>query len=70
MTATWTTPRTARKTHPCSGTCAAYIRPGDRYLEHRAAPGGELGYEGWVRMAECADCARTYGRPITTSTED
>ena len=43
---------------------AVYIRPGDRYLHHVASPGGDLGFLGWSRYAECAPCAETYGRPI------
>ena len=65
MTATWTTKRTARKPRRCAG-CDAAIRPGDRYLQHTAAPGGELGYEKWQRMSECSECAARYGRSVTS----
>jgi hypothetical protein len=59
--------RTARKTHICctkAYRCPGVIRPGERYLEHVASPGGDLGLTGWGRLAECAPCAETYGRPI------
>lgn len=42
------------------------IKRGDVYLEWTEFPGGEAGYADHaghpVRMAECADCARRYGR--------
>ena len=57
--------RTARKPHyaPC---CRQWIKPGDVYLEHKEFPGGDAGYADNaghpVRMPECAECARRYGR--------
>ena len=42
------------------------IKPGDAYLEWTEFPGGEAGYADYaghpVRMAECGECARRYGR--------
>lgn len=58
-----TTPRTARKPHRCQSDAEHRIRPGERYLEHVAAPQhGDLGNDHWWRLAECADCARRYDR--------
>lgn len=58
--------RRARKRHPgCGGHCRA-IQPGELYVEHTEFPGGESGYADGaghpVRSAECADCAKRYGR--------
>jgi len=63
-----TTPRTARRAHPCQhrgsyplANCR--IQPGDRYLELVASPEhGDLGNQGWWRMAECAVHAEFHGR--------
>lgn len=63
-----TTSRIARKSHPCTyrgsypfGHCQ--IKPGDRYLEVVASPEhGDLGNQGWWRMAECGVHAEFYGR--------
>lgn len=58
---TRTTPRVARKHHTCD--CRAPIRPGERYLEHVAAPDApDLGNSQWWRLAECAECATRRGR--------
>ncbi|HZP49645.1 hypothetical protein [Actinocrinis sp.] len=59
--------RTARKSHVCTTGalgCVGVIRPGDRYLMHVASPGGDLGLVSWGRLAECANCAELYGRPV------
>lgn len=59
--------RTARKNHTCTTRalgCVGVIRRGDRYLMHVASPGGDLGLVSWGRLAECANCAELYGRPI------
>src|SRR5690349_20563113 len=61
--------RVARTSRPC-GSCPEYarIQPGDVYLEHTAfpGPGDDAGYATTaghpVRLAECADCARRFGR--------
>ena len=57
-----TTRRLARKPHICTG--GHLIAAGERYLEHVAAPGGELGYLTWQRIAECRECAERYGRSV------
>lgn len=63
-----TTPRIARKPHPCTYRGSypfahCQIRPGDRYLEIVASPEhGDLGNQGWWRMAECDVHAEFYGR--------
>lgn len=61
--------RVARSPKRCSETAlweGHPIGPGDVYLEWTEFPGGESGYADHaghpVRMAECADCARRYGR--------
>ncbi len=61
-----TTHRTSRRHRRCDG-CKALITPGERYLEHVAAPDpfGELGNVSWWRLAECSNCAERYGRPTT-----
>lgn len=57
--------RTARKPHTCS-RCHTQIRPGTRYLSTVASPNhDDLGNTGWWRIAECAACAATCGRPVT-----
>jgi hypothetical protein len=57
--------RTARKPHTCS-RCHTQIQPGTRYLAAAASPNhDDLGNEGWWRIAECATCAKTCGRPVT-----
>lgn len=57
-----TTARTARKPHRCM-TALCHIHPGDRYLEMVASPDhDDLGNLGWMRSAECANCAHRYGR--------
>ncbi|MCZ4557933.1 hypothetical protein O4215_20440 [Rhodococcus maanshanensis] len=72
--------RVARKARlACGGYCRR-IQPGEVYLEHTEFPGGDAGYADAaghpVRMAECADCARRYGRgplladPVTAITEE
>jgi len=58
-----TVTRTARKPHQCS-SCDGWIKRGQRYLSHTMSPGGDMGYIGWNRIAECAGCAERYGRPI------
>lgn len=40
--------RTARKRHTCS-QCRKPIEPGQRYIDSRLPPGGEMGYSGWLR---------------------
>ena len=56
--------RTARKPRRCSNGHA--IHPGDRYIEHKEFPGGDAGHADSaghpVRMSECGDCAKRYGR--------
>lgn len=66
---TATVARRARTPRRCD-TCAAPIRPGDRYLSHVASPyHGELGNTGWWRYAECGACAERYGRgPLVVAT--
>lgn len=58
-----TVTRTARIPHQCA-SCDRYIRRGQRYLSHTHGPGGDMGFIGWNRIAECAACAERYGRPI------
>jgi predicted RNA-binding Zn-ribbon protein involved in translation (DUF1610 family) len=53
----WSIARTASKPKQCDG-CYRQIVPGERYVEHRAAPGGELGYDHWVALRECARCTQ------------
>lgn len=59
---------TARKTHHCrteSRACTGPIGPGEVYLRHTAYPGHDalgLDCEAPQSMAECAACARLYGR--------
>jgi hypothetical protein len=48
--AAFTTERTAHKPHKCSQCCGT-IHPGERYESTVITPGGELGYEGWSRLA-------------------
>lgn len=50
----------ARKGHRC-GSCAGRIHPGERY--HRWTGTGDL-WDGIARLAECAECAARYGRPV------
>lgn len=59
------TPRRSRRHRRCDG-CKGEIQPGDRYMEHVAAPDpmGELGNVSWWRLAECAPCCERSGRPI------
>ena len=60
------TERTARKTHRCQG-CErpGAIQPGDRYRDVAMSPNHDgIGYPGWMRGAECADCAQRYGRTL------
>lgn len=54
--------RRAKVPHNCE-SCYPYgqIKPGDIYLEHVAAP-GMYDLEGWMRTAECRECAERYGR--------
>jgi hypothetical protein len=55
--------RRAKVAHRCS--CGRIIQPGRRYLEHVMSPNHEgMGYTGWRRLFECAQCATVYGRPI------
>lgn len=66
MTVT-TVRRVARKTHWCPGCHPSQpIRAGQAYLVHTEFPGGDSGYADAaghpVRMSECGDCARRYGR--------
>lgn len=39
--------RTARKRHRCA-QCYRPIEPGQRYVDWKQPPGGELGYKGWL----------------------
>ena len=62
-----TTERTSRKARRCD--CGNVILPGDRYMEHVAAPGAEdLGNTRWWRIAECGECAVRYGRMSEATT--
>jgi hypothetical protein len=57
-----TTARTARRPRRC-GAHGERISVGDRYLEHVASPNhSDLSNPTWWRDAECAGCARRYGR--------
>lgn len=39
------------------------IRTGDRYRDVVMSPNHDgIGYPGWVRGAECAECSHRYGR--------
>ena len=61
MSAPFTKVRTARLTHPCE--CGKAIRPGDRYIVHKAPPGSDdVDNETWWTVNECAECATRYGR--------
>jgi hypothetical protein len=54
--------RVAAKLHLCE-SCRDYIRIGDIYLHHTAAPNAEdIGNERWLHSSECRDCADRYGR--------
>lgn len=58
--------RRARKTHiACGGYCPP-IQYGEVYIEHTELPGADAEYANSaghpVRLAECQDCARRYGR--------
>ncbi|MEA5367755.1 hypothetical protein VA596_50050 [Amycolatopsis sp., V23-08] len=56
-----TTARRARKPHRCP--YCSLIKPGDVYLEHVVSPDHDgLGNTGWLRLPECASCARSCGR--------
>jgi hypothetical protein len=56
--------RTARKPHTCN-RCRTRIPAGARYLVHVASPDhDDLGNTGWWRLAECAACATSCGRPL------
>ncbi len=62
-----TTRRIARKAHRCGVKGWRHqgrvIQPGERYLEHVAAPNHEdIGNNHWLRSYECSDCAIRYGR--------
>ncbi len=55
------TARTCTRARRCE--CGAAITPGQRYLEHVAAPRhGDLGNVRWLRMAACQGCAERRGR--------
>lgn len=60
---TTTVRRVARKPHlACGGYCPP-IQPGDVYLEHKVFPGDDvMEVPHPIRLMECADCARRYGR--------
>lgn len=68
MTLVRSTTRTARIPHYCDSCDGYTIRAGDRYRSLVAPPGGELGYDGWSRMNECAKCAERYGRTVAAAT--
>ena len=58
---------TARKTHYCitqSHACTGPVEAGEVYLMHTCYPGHDAhdGYGPPWRGAECAACARAYGR--------
>lgn len=61
------TERKARKRH-CCGSCEESIAPGEFYLRHTTFPGDDNGFADSaghpVSLAECADCAERYGRPL------
>lgn len=66
MTATMRA-RRARKRHRCTGGYGHDIQPGAIYVVHTQYPGNSdstyanaAGYP--VRLNECRDCARRYGR--------
>ncbi|GAB3670486.1 hypothetical protein [Saccharopolyspora tripterygii] len=57
------TVRTAAKPHRCITCDRPAIQPGDRYRDVAMNPNHDgLGYPGWIRGAECADCAQRNGR--------
>lgn len=59
---TRTTSRKARVGRACDD-CSAWIAPGEKYLEHVAAPDhNDLGNTHWWRIRECSRCAVRYGR--------
>lgn len=59
MRVTCHTSRRFRRCERCSGP----IEKGDRYLAMVASPHhDDVGNLGWLRLAECADCARRLNR--------
>lgn len=59
--------RTAAKQHRCEDSFADgrhLIECGERYIELKLPPGGELGYQGWSRMKVCVPCACRYHRGL------
>lgn len=60
------TVRTSRRARRCITCDRPAIRPGDRYRDVVMSPNHDgIGYPGWMRGAQCADCAQRYGRTIT-----
>jgi len=57
--------RTARKQHRCEDyVCEHRIEPGERYIELKLPPGGDMGYTSWSLMRICVTCGCRYHRHI------